>query len=69
MGLSAVFSSVRAVFLVIFGSEATEGAPFSSYIILSTGIRLERRRTMLEYRLFTWFHVELGEIGRKKCQD
>jgi hypothetical protein len=30
MGLSAVFSYVRAVLFVIFGSEATEGAPFSS---------------------------------------
>jgi hypothetical protein len=65
MGLSAVFSSVRAVFLVIFGSEAAEGAPFSSYIVLGTGVRLERRRIMLEYRLFTWFHVELGEKSAK----
>jgi hypothetical protein len=53
MGLSAVFASVREVFLVIFKSEATEGPPFSSYIILGTGIRLERRRIILKYRLFT----------------
>jgi hypothetical protein len=33
IGFNAVFSTVRAVFFVIFGSLAAEGAPFYSQII------------------------------------
>ena len=50
IGLSAVFCSVLAVFLVIFGSEAAEGAPFCSHTVLGTGVRLDLRRIMLEDR-------------------
>ena len=50
MGLSAVFSTVRTIFLVIFGFEAAEGAPFSSHIVLGTGVRLLLRRAMPEDR-------------------
>jgi hypothetical protein len=44
IGLSAVFWAVQAVFLVILGSEAAEGAPFSSQIVLGIGIRLDLRK-------------------------
>jgi hypothetical protein len=50
IGLSAVFCSVLAAFLVILGSEAAEGAPFSSQIVLGTGVRLDLRTIMLEDR-------------------
>ena len=50
IGLSAVFCTVRAVFLVILGSEAAEGALFSSHIVLGTGIRLDLRKLMFEDR-------------------
>jgi hypothetical protein len=50
IGFSAVFCSVQAVFLVILGSEAAEGAPFSSQIVLSTGVRLDLRKVMFEDR-------------------
>jgi hypothetical protein len=66
MSLSVVFSSIRAVFLVIFGSEAAEGAPFSSQIVLGTGVRLDLRRLMLEDRSNSGVHAELGG---EKCQD
>ena len=66
MGLSAVFSCVRAVFIVIFGSEAAEGAPFSSQMVLGTGVRLDLRRTMLEDRSKGGVHAE---FRRKECQD
>jgi hypothetical protein len=49
-GFSAVFWLVQAVFLVILGLEAAEGAPFSSYIVLGTGIRFDLRGIMLEDR-------------------
>jgi hypothetical protein len=50
IGLSAVFCAVLAVFLVILGLEAADGAPFSSYVVLGTGVRSDRRRIMLEDR-------------------
>jgi hypothetical protein len=50
IGLSAVFCSVRVVFLVIFGSEAVEGASFCSQIVFGTGVRLDLRKLMLEDR-------------------
>jgi len=50
IGLSAVFWAVRAVFLVILGSEAAEGAPFSSQIVLGIGVRLDLRKIMVEDR-------------------
>jgi hypothetical protein len=50
IGLSVVFWAVRAVFLVILGSEPAEGAPFSSQIILSIGVRLDLRKIMVEDR-------------------
>ena len=34
MGYSAVFCAVRAVFLVILGSKAAEGAPFASQVAI-----------------------------------
>jgi hypothetical protein len=52
MGLSVVFCSVLAASLVILGSEAAEGAPFTSQIVLGTGIRLDLRRIMFRDRLF-----------------
>jgi hypothetical protein len=51
-GLSAVFWAVRTVFLVILVSKAVEEAFFSSHIILSTDLRLDRRRTMLKDRSY-----------------
>jgi hypothetical protein len=42
-GLSAVFSSVRAVFFVIFRSLAAEGALFSFYIVAGFGLRSDLR--------------------------
>jgi hypothetical protein len=65
-GLSAVFSTVQAVFLVIFGSEAAEGAPFSSHIVLGTDVRLLLRGAMPEDRPNSDVH---GKLGGKKCQD
>jgi hypothetical protein len=50
IGLSAVFSTVQAVFLVIFRSKAAEGALFSFYIILDTSIRLLLRGVIPEDR-------------------
>jgi hypothetical protein len=50
IGLSAVFCSVRVVFLVIFGSEAAEGALFCSQIVFGTSVRLDLRKLMLEDR-------------------
>ena len=50
IGLSAVFCSVLAFFLIIFRSEAVEGAPFYSQIVLGTGVRLDLRRIMLKDR-------------------
>jgi hypothetical protein len=50
IGLSVVFWAVRVVFLVILGSEAAEGAPFSSQIILSISVRLDLRKIMVEDR-------------------
>jgi hypothetical protein len=41
IGLRAVSCAVRAVFLVISGSEGAEGAPFSSYIALGSGVCLD----------------------------
>ena len=49
-GLNAVFWAVQAVFLVILRSKAAERAFFSSHIVLGTGVRLDRRRIMLEDR-------------------
>jgi hypothetical protein len=63
-GLSAVFSTVQAVFLVIFRSKAAEGAPFSSYIVLSTGVRLLLRGAMPEDRPNSDVQKKLGG---KKC--
>jgi hypothetical protein len=37
-------------FLAILGSEAAEGAPFSSQIVLSIGVRLDLRKIMVEDR-------------------
>jgi hypothetical protein len=51
IGLSAVFYSVLAAFLVVLESEAAEGALFSFQIVLGTGVRLDLRRIMLEDRL------------------
>jgi hypothetical protein len=34
------------------GSEAAEGAPFSTQIVLGTGVRLDLRRIMFEDRSF-----------------
>jgi hypothetical protein len=65
IGLSAVFSCVRAVFLVIFGSEAAEGAPFSSQMVLGTSVCLDLRRTMLEDRSKSGVYVELGGKNAK----
>jgi hypothetical protein len=42
-GLSAVFSSVQAVFFVIFRSLAAERAPFFSYIVAGFGLRSDLR--------------------------
>jgi hypothetical protein len=52
IGLSVVFWAVRAVFLVILGSEAAEEAPFSSQIVLGIGVRLDLRKIMVEDRLY-----------------
>jgi hypothetical protein len=52
MGLSAVFCPVLAVFWVIFGSEAADGAPFSSHVVLGTGVRSDLRRIMFEDRSY-----------------
>jgi hypothetical protein len=38
-------------FLVILGSEAAEGAPFSSQIVLGFSVRLDLRKSMVEDRL------------------
>ena len=43
IGLSAVFCSVLAVFLVILTSKAAEGAPFCFQGVLGTGVRLDLR--------------------------
>ena len=69
IGLRAVFCSVLAVFLVILGSEAAEGAPFSSQIVLGTGVRFDLRRFMLEDRRNSVVHAELGEINAKTIKS
>jgi hypothetical protein len=69
IGLSAVFSSVRAVFLVILGSEAAEGALFSSHIVLGTGVRLDRRRAMLEDRPHSVVPAAQQKMGRQDYQE
>jgi hypothetical protein len=38
---------------VILGSEAAEGAPFSSQIVLGTGVRLDLRRIIFEDTLYS----------------
>jgi hypothetical protein len=63
-GLSVVFSTVQAVFLVIFRSKAAEEAPFFSYIVLSTSVRLLLRGAMPEDRPNSNVHEKLGG---KKC--
>jgi hypothetical protein len=65
IGLRAVFCSILVVFLVILRLEAIEGAPFSSQIVLSTGVRFDLRRFMLEDRRNSVVYVELGEIHAK----
>ena len=52
IGLSAVFYAVRAVFLVILGSKAAEGAFFSSLATLGTGVRLDLRKIMVKDRSY-----------------
>jgi hypothetical protein len=49
---------------VIFRSEAAEEAPFSSYIVLDTGVRLLLRGAMPEDRLNSNVHKKLEG---KKC--
>jgi hypothetical protein len=49
---------------VIFRSEAAEEALFSSYIVLSTGVRLLLRGAMPEDRPNSDVHEKLGG---KKC--
>jgi hypothetical protein len=51
---------------MIFKSKAAEEAPFSSYIILGTGVRLLLRRAMPEDRLNSNVYKKLEG---KKCQD
>ena len=46
MGLRAVFFSVRVLFLVILGSLAAEGAPFSSQIVTDFDVRCDLRKSM-----------------------
>jgi hypothetical protein len=69
IGLSAVCCSVLAVFLVIFGSEAAEGALFSSQIVLGTGVRFDLRGIMLEDRRNSVIHAELEEINAKTIKS
>jgi hypothetical protein len=69
IGLRAVFCSVLIVFLVIFGSEAAEGAPFSSQVVLGTGVRFDLRRIMLKDRRDSVVHAELGEINAKTIKS
>jgi hypothetical protein len=49
---------------VIFRSEAAEGAPFSFYIVLDTGVRLLLREAMPEDRPNSDVHKKLEG---KKC--
>jgi hypothetical protein len=65
MGLSAVFCSVLAAFLVILGSKVAKGAPFSFQIVLSTGVRLDLRRIILKDRPYG-VHLQKKIIW---CQD
>jgi hypothetical protein len=67
-GLSAVSCAVLAVFLIILGSKAAEGAPFCSQGVLDTSIRLDLRRIMLEDRLYgvVPFRKKLGAKSAKK---
>jgi hypothetical protein len=46
---------------VIFRSKAVEGALFSFYIVLDTGVRLLLRGAMPEDRLNSDVHEKLGE--------
>jgi hypothetical protein len=50
---------------MILESEAAEGAPFSSYIILSTGVRLDLRRILLEDRSYNTVHLKKRKKGNK----
>jgi hypothetical protein len=52
MSLRAVFCVVLAAFLGILGSKAAEGAPFSSYFTVGTGVCLDLCRIMFEDRLY-----------------
>jgi hypothetical protein len=66
IGLSAVFCSVLAVFLVILGSKDAEGAPFCSQGVLGTGVRFNLRRIMLTDRPYG---VVLAVQQKIECQD
>jgi hypothetical protein len=50
--LNDVFCFVLTVFLMILESTAAEEEPFSSYLIVGTGVRLDLRRIMLEDRAY-----------------
>jgi hypothetical protein len=63
--LRAVFCSILVVFLVILGLEAIEVALFSSQIVLSTSVRFNLCRFMLEDRRNSVVYTELGEINVK----
>jgi hypothetical protein len=56
IGLSVVLCSVLAVFLMILGFKAAERSPFSSHIILDTGVRVDLCRIMLEDTSYSAVH-------------
>ena len=53
-GFNAVFSTVRADFLLNFGSEAAEGAPFCSHTVRSFRVRSLRRKSIEGYGGGPW---------------
>jgi hypothetical protein len=69
MGLSAVFCSVLAASLVTFRSEAAEGAPFCSQVVLGTGVRLDLRRILFEDRPFGVILLHLIENDAKTSRS
>jgi hypothetical protein len=56
--------AVLAVFLVILGSLAAEGAPFASQIVLGTGLRGVLRKSMLKIASWMLFSKKEKEVAK-----
>jgi hypothetical protein len=54
--LSAVFCVILAAFVGILGPKAVEGAPFSFYLTVGTGVRLDLCRIRFEDRPYGVVH-------------